>query len=81
MNGLVERYMNEETIRIMCFFLRIKFDPHGPCCQGCARYSLCERDAKKMIDTYGYVPWLLNNDLKDLMEKRFGHQRCGECEY
>lgn len=80
MNGLVDRYMDEETIRIICFFLKIKFDPNGQCCKACARYKLCERDAKKMIGACGCIPWLLGDDLKTLMEKRFGHQRCEDCD-
>ena len=80
MNGLVERYMDEETIRIMCFFLKIKFDPTSQCCCGCARFKLCERDAQKMIVAQGCIPWLSKNDIKSLIEKLYGHQRCENCD-
>jgi len=80
MSELVERYMDEETIRITCFFLRVKFDPENPCCKGCARYKFCLRDAKKMVAAIGYIPWLTKSDVKSLIEKTYGHQRCENCD-
>lgn len=78
MNGLIQRYMDEETIRIFCFFLKIKFNPRDSCCLHCTRYKLCEHDAVKLLQVYGYIPWL-EEDVNDLIEKVYGHQKCRDC--
>jgi len=74
LNGLIERYMDDETTRLICFFIKRKFNPEDPCCKGCARFALCLRDAMK-----GNVPWL-KEDIDDLIEKLYGHQRCRNCD-
>lgn len=58
MEKIVNKYMDDETTRIFCFFLRNKFDPESRICKGCARFQMCERDAKKMIAILKYIPWL-----------------------
>ena len=80
MNGVVERYMDDETTRLMCFFIKNKFDPSNPCCKACARRKLCERDAAKMICFKGSIPWLLDNDIEDLIDKTLGPRRCRGCD-
>lgn len=77
MNGLIERYMDEETIRIMCFFFKNKFNPNSRVCKGCARFKLCERDACKMINACGYIPWI--EDSLELIKKTYGYERCSSC--
>jgi len=80
-----ERFMDEETIRIFCFFLRNKYSPLSRVCQGCARKELCERDARKMIIFKGEIPWWGEKEegalLREYLEKRFGKQRCESCEF
>jgi len=81
MDHLVERYMDEETIRVFCFFLKNKFNPKDKVCEGCARYALCSNDAFKMLSFLGYIPWLEkdSNEISTLIEKMYGHQRCKQC--
>lgn len=82
MDNLIVRYMDEETIRIFCFFLKNKYDPVDPVCMGCARKALCKRDAGKMLKFKGYVPWWKEEDsVKELIEKLHGKQRCSNCEF
>jgi len=82
MDNLIERYMDEETIRIFCFFIRNKYDPREPVCKGCARLSFCKRDAEKMLKFKGYIPWWEDDaEVKELVEKLHGKQRCANCEF
>lgn len=54
----LEKFMDDETTRIFCFFIRIKFDPESQICRNCARRSFCEKDAKKMLEFWKTIPWL-----------------------
>jgi len=85
MSSVLERFMDEETIRIFCFFLRNKYSPYEKVCQGCARRKLCERDARKMISFLGDVPWwgeeIKTKLMREFIEQRSGKQRCESCAF
>lgn len=58
MKEIIDKFMNDETTRLFCFFMRVQFDHEKKICQGCARFELCKRDAKKMLKFLGYIPWI-----------------------
>lgn len=77
---MIERFMDDETIRLFCFFVTNKYNPSSEVCKHCARSLTCARDMQKSFARGKNVSQAEKELLEELLEKQFGIRKCKSCE-